>query len=438
MYTSYIGKRYLEHLSKTEKEPITSKDYFKFNLYPLFYNNPQYLQSTSNNPFFQLIAQKKAGDPKARKKAFEELMVSISNYSVNNEGVPDIRYGPGFAAADDTGTTSGQISSIQLPMDEEDIYASWIGAGFGIGAAGGLNLLIDNDQVLDAVREGWDVYRKYVDENKEIANKIETWNGLWLVHRFGEHYKSSNPTADFSPVNVGKDKTASMERPTWVSIVFALVRMFPGDNLNVYIYNFGQMNRTIGFVRITLPEVSRLYQLYNSLFAKTVKLSNTELASIYTSQYGLQAVCERFSDIGLRALEPKDLRKYILGEKQFVKSKDDSKNLINYSIYITWVVAMLNNKELLNLAEKAADAFREFEKGGRKGRVTRDNQVKELLGTRNRKDFIQQLTNIVEEDKHFAEICDLLVNAVMMDVSTDNIPLFTTLIGFKYAIPDGK
>lgn len=171
------------------------------------------------------------------------------------------------------------------------------------------------------------------------------------------------------------------------------------------------------------------------LFGKTKLLSNKELSNIYESEYGLSAVCERFSMIGLRALEPKDLKKYIPGSKEFPKFKEDEKSKINYSIYITWVIAMLNNKELLALAEKAAEAFREFEKGGRIGTVKRDNQIKVLLESRNRKDLIQQLAIVVEEDRQMSDVCNELVNSIMTDISADNIPLFVTLLRFKYVLP---
>jgi hypothetical protein len=87
------------------------------------------------------------------------------------------------------------------------------------------------------------------------------------------------------------------------------------------------------------------------------------------------------------------------------------------------------------LAEKAAGAFREFEKGGRKGTVKRDNLVKELFESRSRKDLIQKLAIIVEEDRQMSEVCNALVNSIMKDISADNIPLFVTLLRFKYALP---
>lgn len=435
MYTCIIGKSFLEIYNKGKKKKLTAKEYFINEQFPLFYNHKQYLQSPIGTPFFQLIAMHKTGNQSERQNALEKIIEKIEVYKYSKEKFPEMSFAVGFSSADLLGTTSGQVSTLELPLEEEDIYASWIGAAFGVGIAGGLNLLIDDKKVLEAICEGWEVYRKFVNENKGIDNKIETWNGVWLAHRYGDHFKKKSPLTDFHPISSTKDNNAQMERPSWTNIILTLSKIFPKQTFNAYAYSLGQMNRTVGFVRLILPEVHKIYELYDLLFGKTKILSNKELSNIYESEYGLSTVCERFSMIGLRAFEPKDLKKYMPGSKEFPKLKNDEKSKINYSIYITWVIAMLNNKELLDLAEKATDAFRIFEKGGRKGTVKRDNQIKELLESRNRKELIQQLAIIVEEDRQMSDVCDELVNTIMTDISADNIPLFVTLLRFKYALP---
>jgi hypothetical protein len=143
--------------------------------------------------------------------------------------------------------------------------------------------------------------------------------------------------------------------------------------------------------------------------------------------------------IGIRSFEPKDFWKYMpskSGSNEMPKFKDDEKSQINYSIYILWVIAMLNNKNLLGLAEKAAHAFREYEKGGKTGRVTRDNEIKELLSSRNRKELIDRLTQLVEEEPTIGEVCNTLVHELMENIAVDNVPLFVTLMRFKYALPN--
>jgi hypothetical protein len=435
MYTSVIGKKFLEIYNKERKKKLTAKEFFEKEHFPLFYDHPKFLQSPIGTPFFQLIAMHLTGKAMERKKALLKLFDKIEEYSNAKEKFPEMSFAFGFSSADLMGTTSGQVSSMELPFEAEDMYASWIGAGFGIGIAGGLNVLIDNQEVLEALQEGWKLYREFVDQNKDIDNKVETWNGLWLTHRYSNSFKKTSPKSNFHPVGIGKDGKAKMERPSWTNVIFSLAKILPKQTLNAYVYSFGQMNRTIGFVRFVLPEVNKMAELYNSLFGKSKSLTNKELAQIYESEYGLSTVCERFSMIGLRSLEPKDLRKYMPSSGEFPKLKNDEKNLINYSIYITWVVAMLNNKELLDLAEKAANTFREYEKGGRKGTVKRDNEIKELLSSRNRKELIEKLTGLVEEEPTMAEVCNALVHSLMMDIAVDNVPLFVTLMRFKYALP---
>ncbi len=439
MYTSFIGQRFLEIVNKTRKKKYSAKEYFKKEYFPLFYDHPKYLQSPANTPLFQVIAQKKTNNSKARHNAFNEIVEKINSFAESKNNSPDMSFGLGFASADLLGTTSGQITSLILPFEAEDMYASWIGAGFGIGIAGGLNILLEGQEILEAIEEGWSLYREYTDENKGIDNKVETWNGVWLAHRFGGNYKPQSPRANFQPVSSGKDGVAKMERPSWTNVLFTLAKIYPKQTLNGYVYGFGQMNRTIGFVRFALPEVHKMSELYHTLFGKSKILSNKELAHIYESEFAFSTVCERFSMIGLRSFEPKDLRKYMPGRSssnEMPKLKDDEKSQINYSFYITWVIAMLNNKNLLDLAEKAAHAFREYEKGGKKGTVKRDNEIKELLSSRNRKELIDQLTLLVEEEPKISEVCNTLVHELMENIAVDNVPLFVTLIRFKYALPN--
>lgn len=435
MYTSVIGQRFLDIYNKERKKKLSAQEYFEREYFPLFYDHSQYLQSPANTPLFQVIAQKKTKDSKARQKAFSEIAGKINSFSNTKGNAPDMSFALGFASADLLGTTSGQVTSLELPFEADDMYASWIGAGFGIGVAGGLNILLDNQEVLETIQQGWKLYREYVDENKGIDNKVETWNGIWLTHRYSDNFKKTSQKANFHPIGIGKDGKAQMERPSWTNVIFTLAKIFPKQTLNAYVYSFGQMNRTIGFIRFVLPEVSKISELYNSLFGKSKLLSNKELAQIYESEYGLSAVCERFSMIGLRSLEPKDLRKYMpgkTGSNELPKFKEDEKNKINYSIYITWVIAMLNNKELLDLAEKASIRLKEFISEEKKVRTNRSNLVTNFLNAKNRKDFIDCLTEIVAEDNSLSEFGNELVNRIMLDIAPDQITLFVTLLRFKY------
>ncbi len=442
MYTSLIGKQFLELYNKTsKKKKLSVKEYFDKKHFSLFYDHPKYLQSPANTPLFQVIARKKTKSQSARSKAFNEIVEKIDSFSAANDSLPDMSFALGYPSADLLGTTSGQVTSLSLPFDADDMYASWIGAGFGIGIAGGLNILLDTPQVLNAVAEGWNLYREYVDENKGIENKVETWNGVWLTHRLDEKFRPKSPTANFQPISPSKEGGAKMERPSWTSVLFALARTFPGQTLNAYVYSFGQMNRTIGFVRFALPEVQKLSEFYVALFGKNKLLSNKNLSEIYESEYGFSVACERFSMIGMRSFEPKDLRKFMPGRSdsgELPKFKTDEKSITNYSIYITWVVAMLDNKSLLELAEKAATMLQTYTKTSDRGKTGRPHLVKELLGSRTRKGLIDALAQVVEDDPTTADVSNNLVHAVMIDIPADNVPLFVTLMRFKYGMPASK
>lgn len=434
MYTSLIGKKFLAQYNKKNKTNLSAKQYFETVLFPLFYDNEKFLQSPVNTPLFQLIAQKKTHDSIARIKMKNKIASKISEFTTSDEKFPEMSFAIGYPSADLLGTTSGQVTTMSLPLGEEDMFASWIGAGFGIGLQGGLNILVDHYKVLTSIEEGWKVYRQYVNENDGIDNKIESWNSTWLIHRFSDDWNPNYPRANFQPLAISKKGILMIERSSWIQILFALARKIPNERLIIYVYSLGQMNKTIGFIRLELPDITRLSEFYQALFGQQTGLTNKKLAQLYETEFSFISACERFSTIGLRAIEPKDLKKYMPGysDKSLPTLKSDENSLINYSIYITWIIAMLNNKELLDLAEKSANALKIFLSGERQARTIRKNAIEEFLNSKNRKDFIDRLTTIIEQDPSIREIANELVNNIMLNIAPDNVPLFVTLLRFKY------
>ncbi len=433
MYTSYIGKRFLAVYNKKNKLSLTAKQFFENELFPIFYDSDKYLQSPTNTPLFQLIAHKKTHLKSERIKKRDEIYSKIAAYENNELEFPDMSFAVGFPSADMHGTTSGQISSLTLPFNGDDLFASWIGATFGIGLQGGYNILSDNEIILNAINEGWKIYREYVNQTEGIDNKIESWNSVWLPHRLSKEWVEENPRANFFPFKTRKGEI-SLNRSSWVKIIFILAQSLSNELLTIYAYSLGQMNKTIGFIQLKLPELKRFSNIYNKLFTKQIGISNEKLTELYESEYGFNVACEKFSIIGLRAIEPKDLKKYMPNakEKGLPKLKDDEKSIINYSIYITWVIAMLNNEQLLELAEKTAVTLKEFVSQEGKVRTNRTNAVEKLLGVRNRKEFIDNITEIVNEDISMSGLSNELVNKIMLEVAPDQVPLFVTLLRFKY------
>jgi hypothetical protein len=417
---------------------MSAKQYFDEIHFPLFYDDARYLQSPGNGPIHQLTADKKTNNPAERKKAKEIIEGKIEKYLKSDDLFPDMSFAIGYPSANDIRPTSSQITNLKLPIDQDDLYASWIGASFGIGIKGSskednFNILFEEDIILEALWEGFSLYRTYVDENEAIKNKIETWNSVWLVHRLGNHYIKDTPKAMFFPIDTNKKGEPSMERSAWTKVIFTLSKIIPNKTITGYIYSFGQMNKTVGFVQFVLPEVNSLNELYKALFKDFPEIRQKTLESIYESEFSFQHACQ-LGAIGLRAMEPKDLRKYMPGGKDpaLPKLKTDEKSIINYYIYQLWIIAMLNNKELLELAEKTALSLFDFMSKEKQTKTNRIRAVEELLGSKNRKDFIDKVNAILSIDKSNFNIAGELVDRIMLDIAPDNIPLFVTLLRFKY------
>lgn len=434
MYMSHIGKQWVCNYNNKNNSNLSVRKYFEKEFFPLFYDHKNYLQSPANTPLFQLIAQRNTDNADAREEKKQLIIEKIENYVNSKNTNPEMSFAIGFPSADHLGTTSGQVTSLKLPLEEDDIYASWIGAGFGIGLRGGFNILIDNEKVLNAIEEGWKLYRIFVNENENIANKIETWNSKWLRHRFSDNYNSDNPREFFQPLQISKDGKKLIERDSWIEIIFSLSQALPEEILNGYVYNLGQMNKTIGFIQLRLPDIKKIAELYSMLFEKQTGISNKKLAAVYQTQHTFSTACERYSIIGLKSIEPKDLKKYMPGfsDKKLPKLKEDESSIINYTIYQTWIIAMLDNKQLLHLADQTASHLRQFVKAEKQTKTRPDRLVENLLNSRNRKNFIDNVIQIIKEDNDFYDIGNDLVNKIMLDIAPDNISLFVTLLRFKY------
>lgn len=434
MYTSHIGKRFVEIYNRRKNSEYTVKEFFETVFFPIFYGYPKFLNSPGNTPVFQLIISKKTGDAEERQKKKIEIDDKIEEYINSSALTPNMSFAIGYGPADDFGTTSGQITSLKLPVGAEEIYASWIGAGLGIGIAGGQNILFDHEEILWAIYEGWHIYRKLVNQTDEVDNKIDTWNGVWLAHRFSSGFIPDFPEDNLNAFSIGKNGEAKMDRPTWVELMMLLSLKFGGSALSAYVYVFSQTNTTVGFIQIFLPQIRRVPQIYDELFASS-GIKTKSLAELYETEYGFIRACE-YGTIGLRQMEPKGLKKYISasGGENLPTQKEYEKSTVQFNIYITWIVAMLNNKEFVNLAESTAKMLHKYAGGEKRAKTTRSNEVKEVINAKSKKAFIDALTVIVENEPTLAVECNTAVEAMHNDVPYENVQYFITLLKFKYSL----
>jgi len=427
MYTSYIGRRainlYNEHVH--DGPPLSPREFFDDVLFPVFFDDERYLFWPNNSPFAQPKYSGNRGDPDVRQKALAETHEKIGSIKR-----PVGHLYMGGMADGAMETTSGQVSTIGADAEPDEAYCSWVGAMCGIGVSGGLSFLIDHDAVLKAVIDGWSWYRTYLDQTAGLkGNQITTWNGRWVSHRFGYDYDPHDPLRDFDPPGSRKISTED-----WAQVLFALARELGDTRLTVYVYSLGNTNQTIGFRQFLLPEVQYLADLYERLFGDVEGVSARRLADVFEPDYSIYRACAQGA-IGLKALRPDKLRDYMpgrRGSKTPGTTRSENK-FTRYLIFQTWIIAMLNNEDLIDTTEKLAEALRVYAQSDTKARATKKRTAEQVLDATHRREFLSALSEVVQGDGTHAALIDEIADEVIKMPSSD-FPLFATLLRLKYHV----
>lgn len=433
MYSAYIGRRILERYNIRNGTDYEPRTFFDEVFFPLFFDDERYLMWVNNSKFDQKSKQKKAGDPAERREALASFHADAA---VLTEPHGHLLLG-GYARELDA-PTSGQVTAIAVPVATDDVYLSWMGAASGIGVAGGFSILLDHPTILDALLEGWDAYRSWLTMNPSTKpQQIDSWNGWWLMHRLHPDFDTEDPLVDFMPgikaATLGW--THQLETPPWGQVMFALARVAGGKPLTAYVYTFGNTNKTIGFIRLDLPQVSSLPALYERLFGFSGGLNRSAIEIMWDTEMGFTRACEQ-GYIGTQAMEPRALRKYMPDHRSpgiLPKPPKGEADAITFRIYQTWIIAMLNNEQLLALAGDAARALSEHAGSAKRALATQKRAVENVLSASTRTAFVEGLTSILEEDCTHASLFDTLVTQVVKMPSSD-FPLLMTLLRFKYAL----
>lgn len=446
MYTQEIGRKFLQiYNSKTGKN-LSAFEFFEEEFFPVLFDSEDYLHlmQVTNSSFFQKISKKDQNedirDSVIKKDRFLNDVKEVSEGDKKISGAVAV----GFMAGDIDKGTSGQISSIDFDLSEENILYSWFGGALGVGFGGGYDFLFENEDILWFLFKGWKYYRKYLNEtSKAKGRQIETWNGLWITYGLehkNQYEKAFKNTLDWISNNSGKQGgMVKLKRPEWSDQVFSLARYLDSAKFRelVYAYNFGQMNRTLGFFYIDLKKVKRLPEIFEQFIQNDAKISRKQIArleDVYKTQFSLEKACS-MGGIGVKSLQPKDLYKYTAGNIRRKNSKmpkiNKGNKRITFITYITWIQAMLNNEETLKLSEDVAEALIKFE--GEENRLRkRIKQVDNLWESTNRQQFIDNLSIIIEEEGDVAEPLNKAVEQLMTSIPQDMYKLFLTLIKFKY------
>ena len=443
MYTSYIGKKFLalykEKYQKTED--YSAQQFFDEVMFPLFFDDEKHLMHVSNSPFFQKPRQEDVDKCGSNSLAqYAKLKNAIENEP------PNMSIYVGFAAKDMGGTTSGQLTDMDFKTNSEDIYASWIGEALAVGVSGGFVVLIDEPEILLAVFEGWQHYRKYLQQTPNLKDKqIETWNGQWLCHRLSKRYKEERPFDNFEVETADVMGKLAIPTKQWSQVVFILAQRYPNKVFTAYSYNLSQTNTTLGFINLYLPEISEIYELRDKLFIdnKDTILKDEQIEKLETF-FNFKNAC-KLGSIGLKSIEPAKLRDYMpKGSMEYARGEEfkfiNENSYINYSLYKLWMIAMLNKTELLDLATRLAKTLLDLEAKRRKdeknrGKTTLFQDIEEVKSAKNLRSFIEALTPLIEGSN-----ADLFVNVVeqVLKMPVDNFPLFITLVKFEYAYLQSK
>lgn len=430
MYTSYIGRRFLALWNARTGRDLSARQFFDEELHPVFFAHDKYLQWVPNSPFAQKVAQKDLVP------GTTAVLVQLEKLHRNvRDLAPDASFVIGFPAAGTTGTTSGQVSGVGPQVAAEDVYCSWIGGALGVGVSGGLTLLIDQDEVLWTLYEGWAKYRALLSQRDGLkGNQIDTWNGRWLTHAFDPYFNPRQPLAgfDFDAALDTKDGSSALRTQAWVKVLFALASTYK-QRITAYVYSLAQTNRTIGFVPLELGAVEDMYQLSQRLFQLSPDIRDWQkVTSIYETHLGFARACQ-LGSIGLAAIEPAKLQDYLPGNDKKINLKTDADRL-QFDIYQLWILAMLNNQELYNAADQLAGALQQYSGTAKQGKMNLDRQVEKVF-VKHRPAFIERLTEILEEAKstasNYTALFDEAVRQVML-MPVDNFPLFIILVRFRY------
>ncbi|UII33152.1 hypothetical protein LVD17_04840 [Fulvivirga ulvae] len=432
MITSVVGRTFLNAYNEQYGKTYSPKEFFEKEYWQLFYNYPKYMQWVTNSPFVQM----RSGQKPHLLNDVERVEKLEALYEKANKEVPDASFALGFPASEskEYASTSGLVSDLAIPVNEEEVYLSWIGSGLGIGVAGGFTILFDNPAITLQTFEGWKVYRKYLNDptlEKLRGNQVNTWNGQWLSYSMNpQEYDSDFDLFELTQQGIFKVDASLAEVNTvnWSQLFFSLSQQFFKVEMMGYVYGFGQTNKTIGFIPFQFKSGSDIKEVYKQLFGG--KYSNPkEFESLFGMH--IKRACE-LGSIGLLALRPEGLKKYLKEGKNLSFKKDE--DLINYQAYKTWLMAMLskNKEEIKDYTLELAKTIQKYRSGGTK--LDRKTLIeKELFASPSKRGFIEALTKMVKD----LEGDDLITIKKLKDevhlMTNEEYGYFCTLLKFDYA-----
>jgi len=432
MYTSFIGKKFLEAWNAREGRDLTARRFFDEVMFPVFFNEEKHLLQVNNSKFV---------NPSIKGTNLEKLELlhgEIEKAVATNK--PNGAFYVGYGVSEPKEGTSGQITSTQILFDEEECYASWIGAAFGMGLDGGNCILVNDTDFLLTIHDGWKFYRKYLKETPNFKGRqLEAWNAQWfasyLINGYDQFFypKEGKAKADENGEK-GNDNDKMLSTVRWSEMIMALCLKKPSQTMTIYAYKLGKTNTTLGFLNLKLQEVHTMFEVRDRYFIdqKDSILTDKQIQEL-EPLFGFKRACEQGA-IGLRSLEPAKLRDY-LPQRGDKKTKDfkitDDKSNQQFHLFKLWIYAMLNKTELLELAGEVAASLHAFEGKAERGKATHGQRSDEARNANTLRIFVDKLGEILADYPAAALTFHHTVEQVMK-MPSDLFPLFVTLVRFEY------
>lgn len=434
MITSTIGKIFLDAYNKKFGTDYDAKTFFVEVYYPLFFDDNKYLMTAGNTPFEN---GPKISWPKMIKgnKPFETVSERRSRFDKFLEkveiGYPTTDNAIGYASSDIISTTSGQTTNIQFPFSKDEIYFSWIGAGLNVRASGLLILFFEKQILLD-IFDGWKYYRDMLNHDNLLkGNQIESWNGQWLLFKYSEDdvetlYQSISHekcTGDYTGCT-------QLTYVSWSRLMIAICKHYPNPKMQGYVFDLGQTNTSIGFMPFNLDHIRRPLNFYEKYFGIN---EGKKAEMLWGTENGFRTCCQKGA-IGIEAMQPKNLTKYMNSKKLPKWEQDNEDQTILFHTYQIWLLAMLNNNDLWTKAENFSAILHKYSASPDRGKKEMNQMIEDILSTKSRMKFLDALTVLIPtmelNDKNTTKEIGVIVN----EMPAENVLYFLTLIKFNYSL----
>ncbi|MEG1999278.1 MAG: hypothetical protein RR015_04615, partial [Bacteroidales bacterium] len=334
--------------------------------------------------------------------------------------------------------TLSQVTNMVIQSSSDDSMLSWVGDALSIGVSGGITILFEDESVLLDLFKGWKYYREYVNAHPMMkGNQINTWNGVWLAYYYGPHYNERMPV---NLEKISKDAVGIMSLSTtnWISILKGIINQKKKDTMVGYLYQIKQQNLTYGFIPFSFNEIRRPFQLYKKLFGEQALVrDHAKMELLFGGGIGLHAVCRRGA-IGVRSMEPKGLHEYMVtsSKRKNIKKPQNEDDTITYNIYLTWIMAVLNNADLWNQTVPIIQELISYQNGAAKQRTNRKNNVETLLESRTMDIFLKHLIPLIQDTK--ADGKDIQIYQGLIELLSimprENYLYFNTLLRLRFAL----